>query len=158
VKKKVLFVCLAMALMVAPAVMLAAPVAAIPPNVSVDIKPGSCPNAVNVVGKGVLPVAIVGTEDFDVTQIDLTSVELEGVAPLRWALEDVATPFEDLLCDCHEDGPDGYLDLILKFDKQDVIAGLGSHVSTVLLTLTGNLLSGAPIVGEDCVLIRAREL
>jgi len=36
-------------------------------DVDVDIQPGSCPNSWNRKGNGVLPVAILGTEDFDVT-------------------------------------------------------------------------------------------
>ena len=39
-------------------------------EVFVDIKPGSCPNPLNTGSKGVLPVAIAGTVDFDVTVID----------------------------------------------------------------------------------------
>jgi hypothetical protein len=69
------------------------------PEVFVDIKPGSCPNPFNVKSKGVLPVAILGAEDFDVTMIDPSEILLsrdgieEGVPPLRWSYEDVATPF-----------------------------------------------------------------
>jgi len=67
-------------------------------QVAVDIKPTSCRNPFNVGKKGVMPVAILGTEDFDVTQIDPVTVMLAGVvSPLRWALEDVATPFEPYL-------------------------------------------------------------
>jgi hypothetical protein len=76
-------------------------------EVSVDIKPMSWPNPLNVNKKGVLPVAILGTEDFDVTQIDPASILLEGVSPLRWALEDVGTPGDQLA------GPDGIMDLSL---------------------------------------------
>jgi hypothetical protein len=64
-------------------------------EVAVDIKPGSCPNPLNVKSKGVLPVAILGTEDFDVNQIDIASIRLEGVAPIRSSYEDVATPVAD---------------------------------------------------------------
>ncbi len=32
---------------------------------------------------GVLPVAILGSADFDVSEIDISSLLLEGVAPLR---------------------------------------------------------------------------
>ena len=42
----------------------------------VDIKPGSCPNPINVKSKGVLPTEILGTEDFDVTMVDPASVRL----------------------------------------------------------------------------------
>jgi hypothetical protein len=45
-------------------------------QVYVDIKPGSCPNPINLKGKGVLPVAICGTEDFDVKTIDPESILL----------------------------------------------------------------------------------
>lgn len=62
-------------------------------EVPVDIRPTSCPNPLNVGEKGVLPVAILGTSSFDVTKVDPASVRLEGVAPLRSALEDVGAPF-----------------------------------------------------------------
>ena len=61
-------------------------------EVPVDIKPQSCPNPLNVGKKGVLPVAVLGNDDFDVTDIDPSSVRLAGVPPLRSSLEDVATP------------------------------------------------------------------
>lgn len=70
-----------------------------------------------------LPVAILGTEDFDVNDIDPTTIlltrkgyEEPGVSPLRWAYEDAATPFDGELCDCHDLNGDGYLDFTLKFD------------------------------------------
>ena len=135
---------------------------AVPPVVvAVDIKPESCPNPLNVKSKGVLTVAILGTEDFDVTQIDPASIRLEGVSPLRWNWEDVATPFEpfigkeDCMMDCHELGPDGLMDLTLKFDIQEVIAALGDVEDEDCLTLilTGFLFGGMDIVGEDVIII-----
>jgi hypothetical protein len=114
----------------------------------VDIKPMSCPNPLNVNSKGVLPVAILGGELWDVTEVDPATVELEGVAPLRWALEDVAGP------GCS--GPDGYLDLTLKFKTQEiVVAALGgvNDGDAMLLSLTGELFSGAPFGGFDEVWI-----
>jgi hypothetical protein len=65
------------------------------PGVAVDIRPRSCPNPLNVKSKGILPVAILGTEEFDVYDIDPVSVRLEGVAPIRSSYEDVATPVAD---------------------------------------------------------------
>lgn len=135
----------------------------VPPiEVFVDIKPQSCPNPVNLKSKGVLPVAVLGTEDFDVTQIDPASVKLSredvaGVSPLRWAYEDVATPFEGELCDCHTEGPDGYMDLTLKFSTPELVEVLElADVAgeTIPLTLTGNLkeeFHGRAIIGQDCV-------
>lgn len=132
--------------------------------VHVDIKPQSCPNPLNVKGNGVLPVAILGTEEFDVTQIDPSTVLLEGVPALRWAIEDVATPYIGEIGDplekdqCSIEGPDGYLDLTLKFDKQQVVAALGDLFDgeVLLLKLTGNLIEdagGTAIAGEDVVWI-----
>ncbi|NIN69480.1 MAG: hypothetical protein GTO63_33310, partial [Anaerolineae bacterium] len=52
--------------------------------VDLDIKPGSCPNPLNTRSNAVLPVAILGTDVFDVNDIDPATVMLEGVSPLRW--------------------------------------------------------------------------
>ncbi|MEN8167054.1 MAG: hypothetical protein ABFR65_06195 [Pseudomonadota bacterium] len=130
-------------------------------EVSVDIKPGSCPNPLNCNAQGVLPVAIAGTADLDAAQIDPVTVRLAGVEPLRSDLEDVTTPFEpfvgkqDCDVDCSVLGPDGLPDLTLKFDLQAVVTALGDAVqdgACVVAELTGNLresAGGKQIVGED---------
>lgn len=131
-------------------------------EVDIDIKPGSCPNPLNTKSKGVLPVAVLGTADFDVTTIDPATIRLtrdgdDGVSPLRWSYEDVATPSEGELCECHDLNGDGYLDLTLKFSRQEVTDTLdlgGELGSTIPLLLTGNLkeeFDGTPIEGSDCV-------
>jgi hypothetical protein len=132
----------------------------IPPimKVSIDIKPGSCPNPLNTKSRGMLPVAICGTPDFDVRDIDPWTVRLEGVAPIRWGYEDVATPFMGDLCDCHDLTGDGYLDMTFKFDRQAIVAAIGPVCDgdVITLTLTGNLMSyvcGEPFIGHDCVWI-----
>jgi hypothetical protein len=91
-------------------------------TVNVDIKPGSCPNSLNAKSQGVLPVAILGTEDFDVTRIRSGSVRLEGVPPIRSSIEDVGEPVKDLrdICACPDDDDDDrFPDLSLKFDTQE---------------------------------------
>ncbi len=126
-------------------------------TISIDIKPGSCPNPLNTKSKGVLPVAILGTDAFDVADIDVASIRLQGVAPIRSSIEDVSTPVSDDLddCDCTTDGPDGFDDLTLKFWTQEIVAALGpvNDGDEIVLTLTGSLLDGTPIEGQDCVLI-----
>jgi len=125
-----------------------------PYEVSLDIKPGSCPNPINTRARGVLPVALLGTADLDVYNIDVESLRLEGVAPIRADFEDVATPFEGELCGCTEDGPDGWLDMTLKFSVQEIIGAIGpSPTGDRVLTLTGMLLDGREIEGMDCVVI-----
>lgn len=45
-------------------------------QVTIDIKPGSCPNPFNLKSRGVLPLALVGDTFFDVTQVDIDSIIL----------------------------------------------------------------------------------
>lgn len=136
-------------------------------RVYIDIKPGSWPNPINVGSKGVISVAICGTEEFDVETINPTTVTLciegveECVHALRWSYEDAATPWMGDPFMGHALGGDGYVDLVLKFDTQTIVATLhlGDHVgSTVALQVRGNLLDdngGTPIAGEDYVRVQA---
>lgn len=149
---------------------------AIPPKVipiPFDIKPTSCPNPVNRTAKGLLPAAIPGTADLDVMQIDPASVVLlikvgaadpVEVPVLRWWWEDVATPYEPFTGKevnahaCTWAGPDGIVDLTLKFDVVPVNAALaGASVGDVLVVkLTANLLEefgGIALEGEDVIVI-----
>jgi hypothetical protein len=82
------------------------------------------------------------------------------VPVLRWALEDVATPFtpstgEVDASSCTNFGPDGFMDLALKPDTQQVVGALGAVTDgdVLMLPLTGNLMSGTPIQGQDVVVI-----
>ena len=128
-------------------------------EVAVDIKPGSCPNPVNVKSKGVLPVAILGSADFDVHDIDVATIQLAGVDPLRSGLEDVAAPVSDSNdCNCITDGPDGFLDLTLKFKTQRIVEAIGdvNDGDELVLELTGLLHDDTPITGADCIIIRAK--
>lgn len=127
-------------------------------TVGVDVKPGSCPNPLNVKSKGVLPVAVLGTEEFDVATIDLATLRLAGVAPIRSSFEDVATPADGDDCDCTTAGPDGHIDLSLKFNTQDIVNAIGEVADgeTLELSLTGELLDGTAIEGADCVVIIAK--
>ena len=132
-------------------------------KVYVDIRPGTCPNPVNTRSKGVLPVAVLGTETFDVNRIDPGTIRLsrEGVdgevVPTRSGYEDVATLFEGDLCGCHKLKGDGNTDLALKFDIQELVRALRlKEVAgvTVTLTVTGNLkeeFGGTPFQGQDCI-------
>jgi hypothetical protein len=140
-------------------------------NVPIDIKPTSCPNPLDVCGKccgkwgtkccskDVVSVAILGTDEFDITQIDPGTVALVGVAPLRWSLEDVATPFEGELencLSCTKEGPDGYIDLVFKFDKQELVTAIGEveDGECLELSLAGILLDGSTAFsGSDFVTI-----
>ncbi len=129
-------------------------------QVAVDIKPGSCPNPINLKSRGVLPVAILGTSEFDVATIDPNSIRLAGVEALRFAYEDVTSPASDTNdCNCTKAGPDGFLDLTLKFETQSIAEAIGdvNRWDKLTLELTGTLFESGgietPIEGTDCILI-----
>lgn len=109
-------------------------------EVSIYIKPFSCPNAINLDLKGVLPVAIFGQGDFDVAAIDASSIQIGGVSlaenkkgKLMFALEDV-------------DG-DGIMDAICHFQLSDLVAAGVLNADTKSLTLEGQLTSGQAFSG-----------
>ncbi len=133
-----------------------------------DIKPGSCPNPLNRRSHGVLPVAIVGTAEFDVTRIDVDTLVLAradgvggSVTPLMGPpgpgihVEDVATPFEGEPCECHELGGDGIDDLSMKFDTEVVVSELELSDlpggAMVELVVGGVMSDGTPFSASDCV-------
>jgi len=119
-------------------------------TIAVDVKPNSCPNKINVSSNGVIPVAILGSADFDVTQIDISTLGPFPVEKIRY--EDVATPFEGELVDqssCNEDGPDGIVDLVFKIKVNNV--GCPSDGSAPPFPISGQLLDGTPFSGFDFV-------
>ncbi len=137
---------------------------------SLDIKPGSCPNPVNPNSQGVVPVAILGCPDFDVTMIDPDSLTLaradgvgEAVSPLsnrrglKISVGDVATPFEGELCACHDFGGDGLDDLTLKFSTAEMSRALKLNElpkgETIELVLRGTLQDGTNFEARDCIVI-----
>lgn len=102
-------------------------------DVDIDIKPGSCPNSINLKSKGVVPVALLTTDDFDAINVDPVTVLFAGASPLRWSDEDV-------------DG-DGDVDVIFHFKTQE----LALDENSTDATLTGETMVGAPIEGVDTV-------
>jgi len=134
---------------------------------SLDIKPGSCPNLFNARSNGVLPVALVGTDDFDVKEIDVSSVLLsradgvggevapnEGPPGPHSVFDDVATPFDGETCGCHDTSFDGIVDLFMKFRNNDVVDALELDVveGEVELVITGMLLDGTEFTSvSDCI-------
>ncbi len=115
-----------------------------------DIRPGEYPNKLNRNAGNNIPVAIVGEADLDVATIDATSVTLEGLVPVSWAITDVCSP-------SGASGADGYPDLVFQFENRGVAAipkvQSAAKGTTVALTITGTLTSGIPLEGTDDVFI-----
>jgi hypothetical protein len=149
------------ALLLIPSVCIVSPITYGGGNgtwVYLDIHPTSWPNPINIKAKGMYPAAICGTETFDVSTIDPSTLKIYlfdgtgGVSPERWAYEDVVTPYTGPRPGGHTLGPDGYMDLVFHFKLQDVVTGLNlaAHVGeTVTLYIRGYLFNGVPIYGED---------
>jgi hypothetical protein len=122
-----------------------------PTPVAIDIKPAQCPNLLNTGATGLLAVAVMGSDTLDVRNIDPHSVRLEGIPATRWVVSDRDRPDT-----CGPQVKDGDLDLVLRFDAQEVIGMLGAveHKERRALALTGLMLDGTPIVGQDVVEVR----
>lgn len=101
--------------------------------VSIDIKPGSYPNSINLANRGVVPVAVLTTDNFNVLDLDPVTVTFAGAAPLRWALEDVDF--------------DGDYDLAFHFKTQELDLFIGDTEATLM----GETFSGQFVQGTDTV-------
>ncbi|MCC4264513.1 VWA domain-containing protein [Oceanimonas baumannii] len=130
------------------AVLAACVAAAVP--VKVDIKPTSCPNPLGMTQKGVIPVAILGSEEFDVSRIVPDTVKMAGdCEALHWSYEDVATPYDGgfsepvLENECTTAGADGWTDLTLKFNSKCVASQLGevTEREARLINISGQYLN-----------------
>jgi len=114
--------------------------------VDIDIKPGDDTNTINNDGHGVIPVAILGSADFDVTQIDVATVALAGMAVRAVGKAD------KYLASIEDVDADGIDDLVVKIEDTDGAFTEG----TAEATLTGNLLEaygGTPFQGTDSITI-----
>lgn len=86
----------------------------ISPKVTIDIKPGVYPNCININDHGVIPIAINGSEYFDVNEIDLDTLNFAGL--------DVRVKGNDLPhCGYDDWNEDGYLDLVCKFEDDSTL-------------------------------------
>jgi len=144
-------------------------------KVAFDIKPQSCPNPLNTNQKGLLSAAIVGSPEFDVRRVAPDTIQLAGVRPIHISYEDVAEPFDPFTekvaaTDCTDAGPDGHLDLTMKFRAQDIYRALQEgqdeplrkgDILTVDMTAFLSEAAGQnaqrPLSGEDVIRINARK-
>lgn len=112
-------------------------------DIDIDIKPGSDPNSINPKSMGVVPVAILGSDTFDVTTVDVTTLAFgpAGAAP-RHDLTD-ASVYADHLQDVNDDG---FTDLVSHYRQKET--GLVSGDTEACLTGEAG---GIPLEGCDSV-------
>jgi hypothetical protein len=111
-------------------------------EVSIDIKPGSDPNCINLDSEGVVPAAVLGSATFDVTTINQTTLQLEGSQARIRGKSNNAGSFEDV-------NGDSFTDLVAHFPTED----LQLTDADTEATLTGTLQDGTLIVGTDAICV-----
>lgn len=119
---------------------LSAPVLEVP----IDILPDSDDNVINIVSLGVVPVAILSTEELDATRVDPATVLLAG-APVR------RNPSGDFACREEALDADARVDLLCKVEKEAMQLGTGDTVAT----LEAVTFDGTRIRGQDTVRLLA---
>jgi hypothetical protein len=128
-------------------------------TVVLDIKPRGCKNRIRYRSRGKVKIAILGSDDLDVSTIDIDSVRIANREGFKFKIKDVATPNR-----CKE--KDGFPDLVFKMQKQTLLGGIKelvgevNHNEIISTPLTGNLLEEfgeTLIVGSDDVLIKKKK-
>jgi hypothetical protein len=118
-----------------------------PVPLNIDVKPGGEPNCFNINGNGIVPVAILGSADLDVTDIDTRS---DAARPLSFnGLEVRVRGNRGPLCMFEYVNADTYQDLVCHFEDDVSQWQIGSDAGT----LTGQLLDGTPIQGTDTICV-----
>jgi subtilisin-like proprotein convertase family protein len=124
---------------------------------SLDIKPGMVPNPFAKDSNGVVPVAILGTVDFDVTAVDTASIRIErmdltgglvapyqGTAGPQTSIGEIGTP-------------DGFADLSVYFETSELASALKlgelPEGATVQLLVTGSRVDGSQFKAVDSMAI-----
>lgn len=112
-------------------------------EVDIDIKPGSDDNSINLGSNGKVPVAILGTADFDATTVDPYSVTLSGAeVVLKGKAQTPMASVEDV-------NGDGCADLVVHVDTQ----ALELSDADTITVLEGETDDGRSIVGEGMIRI-----
>jgi len=118
---------------------------AIAREIVIDVQPSDDgeTGCLNINGKGVIPVAILGSDQLDVTMINQESLKFAGL--------DVALVGNGALqCSEEDSNNDGTMDLVCQFEND---INKWAPDSNTAATLTGKLLNGRPIQStfEICI-------
>ena len=97
-----------------------------------DIKPGSYPNAINVRSNGLVPVALLGSAEVNVGDIDINTVAF-GEAPPAHDLADPSVYLDHL----QDVNGDGFLDLVSHYRVRDTIIEYGDTDAGIEAVING---------------------
>ena len=107
-------------------------------EVSIDIKPGSDPNSINPSLGGDLPVTILGSDTFDVWDVDVATLAFGPSG--AWFDHSNGPHFEDI-------NGDGFTDLLAHYRVEETGIAFGN----VQACVTGEMLDGTPFEGCDSI-------
>jgi hypothetical protein len=103
------------------------------------------------VSNGLVTIIILGRTDFDVTQIDCATLQLNGMSVQSFNGKTLCRIIHGDDSDGEEEECDqGFPNLLVKFDPKDLV--IDSDVGT----LTGYLYNGTPIKGEDSICLKKK--
>ncbi|WP_243974189.1 hypothetical protein [Vibrio natriegens] len=123
--------------------MIVGDLAQVVKTVLIDIKPGDEPNCFNINGHGVIPVAVLGSEDFDVYDIDTSSLIFGG-------LEVRIRGNKGPQCSTEDTNGDGFMDLVCQFEDNSDYWSPGEADATLIGTL---LDTEQPFEGTDSICV-----
>ncbi len=112
-------------------------------EIDIDIKPGSDPNTINLCSNGTVPIAILGSDTFDVYNVNTENLRFSEASVKVVGMKDPHS-----LCSYEDVNDDLFFDLVCHFLTAD-IAGIDGQTSTA--TVNGELLDGTSIEGTDSV-------
>jgi len=95
-------------------------------DVRIDVRPGSSRNVVNPHSNGVVPVALLGSADFDVNSVSVSGLALSAQGSSTSARPRGQSRFTDV-------NGDGYQDVVMNFSIRDT----GVRVGDTQLCLAG---------------------
>lgn len=113
-------------------------------QVTIDIKPGSATNTINTLG-GVVPVAILSTNDFDAREVNPDTIFLSG-APVRLAGQSGSH-----LCQERDVNGDALMDLVCDVES----VGFDLDEGTTVAVLSAKTFSELKIEGSDIIQVVA---
>ena len=112
-------------------------------GVTIDIKPGSDPNSINLSSAGVIPVAILSSVEFDATSVDPDTIELAG------ARVQMAGKSGKSLCHLDDVDNNNLTDLVCQVQTEWFMIAPGADVAV----LKAETFGGEAIIGRDDIRI-----